>query len=87
MGWTKRPVQSLPYGRGSDCLPDAFVFFDFTVADVDHAVGVQGDIVLVVTRMIVLPCWCSRSNSAMISLPVAVSRFPVGSSASRIEDC
>jgi hypothetical protein len=35
--------------------------------------------------MMVLPCWCSRSNSAMISLPVAVSRLPVGSSASRIE--
>src|ERR1035441_7381751 len=28
-------------------LPDAFVFFDFAVADVDHAVGVQRDVVLV----------------------------------------
>src|ERR1700685_160372 len=38
-----------------------------------------------VTRMMVLPCWCSRANSAMISSPVCESRFPVGSSASRIE--
>ena len=38
-----------------------------------------------VTRMIVLPCSCSRANSRMMSSPVAESRLPVGSSASRIE--
>ena len=38
-----------------------------------------------VTSTMVLPRWCSRSNSAMISLPVAVSSAPVGSSASRID--
>ena len=32
---------------GLSCLPDLFVFFDFAVADVDDAVGVHGDIVLV----------------------------------------
>src|ERR1017187_7452262 len=38
-----------------------------------------------VTRMMVYPCWCRRSKRPMISLPVAVSRLPVGSSASRME--
>ena len=38
-----------------------------------------------VTRMTVCPCACSASNSARISFPVWVSRFPVGSSASRID--
>ena len=38
-----------------------------------------------VTRMIVLPPSCSRSNTIMISSPVFESRFPVGSSASRID--
>src|SRR5439155_23802928 len=34
-----------------------------------------------VTRITVLPCCQMRSNAAMISSPVAVSRLPVGSSA------
>src|SRR5581483_7154965 len=34
-----------------------------------------------VTRTMVLPCACRRSNRAMISLPVCESRLPVGSSA------
>src|SRR5579863_16899 len=38
-----------------------------------------------VTRMIVLPSACSRSNSAMISMPVCESRLPVGSSARMID--
>ena len=38
-----------------------------------------------VTRMIVWPFSCSRANSRMISSPVAESRLPVGSSASRID--
>src|SRR6187401_1805345 len=38
-----------------------------------------------VTSTIVLPAWCRRSNSAMISTPVFESRLPVGSSASRID--
>src|ERR1035438_4715657 len=38
-----------------------------------------------VTRMMVLPCWWRRSKRPMISLPVAVSRLPVGSSARRME--
>src|SRR3989454_7616450 len=37
-----------------------------------------------VTRRIVWPWSCSSSNSRMISSPVAESRFPVGSSASRM---
>jgi hypothetical protein len=40
---------------------------------------------LVAAGSVVLPCWWSRSNKPMISLPVAVSRLPVGSSASRME--
>src|SRR2546425_3083708 len=38
-----------------------------------------------VTRTIVWPPSCSSSNRRMISSPVAESRFPVGSSASRME--
>ena len=47
--------------------------------------GVQRDIVFVRHQHDRVALWCSRSNSAMISLPVAVSRSPVGSSASRID--
>jgi len=35
--------------------------------------------------MMVFPAWYRRSNNAMISMPVAESKAPVGSSASRID--
>ena len=38
-----------------------------------------------VTSTMVLPCCYSRSNRPMISLPVALSSAPVGSSASRMD--
>ena len=46
---------------------------------------IAGPRLLVLTMMIVLPCPCSRSKRSRSSLLVTLSRFPVGSSASRIE--
>jgi len=43
-------------------LVDDFVPLDPAIADVDDAVGVARDVLLVVTRSTVFPCWCSRSN-------------------------
>ena len=69
----------------SNRLFDFLVALDFAVADVDDAPGVQRDVVLVGHQDDGVALLVRRSNSAMISLPVAVSRLPVGSSASRID--
>ena len=58
-----------------------FVFRDDSVFDVDDAVGVLGDVVLVGDENDGVAFGVQPSKSAMISSPVCESRLPVGSSA------
>jgi len=56
-----------------------------TVAEADDAPCLPGNILLVRDQDDGVPLRDNSSNRAMISVPVFESRFPVGSSASRME--